>query len=169
MPLSGRHELHFFKDVVHDVESTRNVIIACLKSEPTCKLKNRIPGSHLLVSSLPGSASRTHVESLGKPLDSTSILEALPGKIDIKRHSHSILYLHVYPWCMDSHDDAPSFLCIYPNITYMYLSQSELPRPIPRISMESDHGCTSRIYFDNAGDNVTMRLYNVTVTSQKPC
>ena len=31
-------------------------------------------------------------------------------------------------------------------------SQSELPRQIPRISVESDHGCTSRIFFDNAGD-----------------
>ena len=28
-------------------------------------------------------------------------------------------------------------------------------------SVELDHGCTSRIYFDNAGDNVTL-------TSQKP-
>ena len=40
----------------------------------------------------------------------------------------------------------------------MYLghaqTQLELPRPIPRNSVESDHGCTSRIYFDNAGDNV---------------
>ena len=33
------------------------------------KLINRIPGSHILISSLPGSALRTHVESLGKPLD----------------------------------------------------------------------------------------------------
>ena len=32
----------------------------------------------------------------------------------------------------------------------------------PRKSVESDHGCTSKIYFDNAGDNVTP-------TSQKPC
>ena len=31
------------------------------------KLINRIPGSGLLISSLPGSALRTHVESLGKP------------------------------------------------------------------------------------------------------
>ena len=29
--------------------------------------------------------------------------------------------------------------------------------------MESDHGCTSWIYFDNAGDNVTLMLYNVTL------
>ena len=33
------------------------------------KMKNRIPGSCLLISSLPGSASKTNVESLGKPRD----------------------------------------------------------------------------------------------------
>ena len=33
------------------------------------KLINRIPGSRLLISSLPGSALRMHVESLGKPPD----------------------------------------------------------------------------------------------------
>ena len=33
------------------------------------KLINRIPGECLLISSLPGSALRTHVESLGKPYD----------------------------------------------------------------------------------------------------
>ena len=43
----------------------------------------------------PGSVSRKHVESLGKPRigkprDSTSVLEALPGKLDIKGHSSSI-------------------------------------------------------------------------------
>ena len=42
--------------------------------------------------------------------------------------------------------------------------QSELPHPILRNSVESDHGCTSRIYFDKAGDNVTLRLYNVMLT-----
>ena len=42
------------------------VIIASLKSG---KLINRILGSRLLISSLPGSALRTHVESLGKPRD----------------------------------------------------------------------------------------------------
>ena len=36
--------------------------------------------------------------------------------------------------------------------------QSELPRPIPRNFVESDHGCTSRIYFNNAGDNVALTL-----------
>ena len=48
-------------------------------------------------------------------------------------------------------------------------NQSELLRPIPRNSVESDRGCTSRIYFDNAGDNVTLMLLSVTLTSQKPC
>ena len=33
------------------------------------KLINRIPGSRLLIASLPGSALRTHVESLDKPRD----------------------------------------------------------------------------------------------------
>ena len=33
------------------------------------KLINRIPGSRLLISSLPGSALRTHDESLGEPRD----------------------------------------------------------------------------------------------------
>ena len=31
------------------------------------QLINRIPGSRLLISSLPGSALKTHVESLDKP------------------------------------------------------------------------------------------------------
>ena len=35
-------------------------------------------------------------------------------------------------------------------------------------SVETDHGCISRIYFDNAGDNVTLTLYNDMLTSQKP-
>ena len=45
------------------------VIIASLKSDITGKIINRIPGSRLLISSLPGLALRTHVESLGKPRD----------------------------------------------------------------------------------------------------
>ena len=47
--------------------------------------------------------------------------------------------------------------------------QSELPWPIPQTSVESDLGCTLRIYFDNVGDNVMLTLYNVMLTSQKPC
>ena len=40
---------------------------------------------------------------------------------------------------------------------------------IEKQQITSDHGCTSRIYFDNAGDHVTLTLDNVTLTSQKPC
>ena len=43
------------------------VIITSLKSESVGKVINRIPGSCLLIPSLPGSALRKHVESLGKP------------------------------------------------------------------------------------------------------
>ena len=45
------------------------VIIASLKSETMGKLINRIPSLRLLISSLPGLALRTHVESLGKSRD----------------------------------------------------------------------------------------------------
>ena len=48
-----------------------------MEKELTCKLIDRIPGLRLLISSLPGLALRTHVESLGKPHDSTSVLEAM--------------------------------------------------------------------------------------------
>ena len=51
----------------HKIENY--VIIASLKNETMGKLINRIPGSRLLISSLPGSALRTHVESLGKSRD----------------------------------------------------------------------------------------------------
>ena len=69
------------------------IITASLKSEQTGKLINRIPGSRLLLSSLPGSTSRMHIESLSKPRDSTSLLKALPGKLDIKRREPGILYI----------------------------------------------------------------------------
>ena len=57
--------LHFLNDVPNDAESTQNrnyVIIASLKSETMGRLINRIPGSRHLISSLPGSALRTHVD-----------------------------------------------------------------------------------------------------------
>ena len=47
------------------------------------KLINRIPGLCILISNLPGSATLAM---------STSVLKALPGKLDIRRHSPSILY-----------------------------------------------------------------------------
>ena len=48
----------------------------------------RKPALRLLISSLPGSAWRKHVESLGKPRDVNNCFQSL----DIKRHSPSILY-----------------------------------------------------------------------------
>ena len=87
--------LHFLNDVANDAQSTQKienfVIIASKTCETMGKLINRIPGSCLLISSLPGSAFRTYVELLASLAMSTSILKALPGKLDIKRHSPSIL------------------------------------------------------------------------------
>ena len=51
------------------------VVITSVKSKPMGKLINRISDFLLLISSLPGSASRRHVEQLGKSRDSTSILK----------------------------------------------------------------------------------------------
>ena len=62
--------------------------------ELACKLINRAPGSRHLVSSLPGSALRTHVELLGMPGDSSSRLEVIAGKLCIKRLSPSIQGWH---------------------------------------------------------------------------
>ena len=58
--------------------------------ETLSKLINRTPGSRLLISSLPGSALRTRVESLGKPRDVKKYSQSLA-----KRHSPSILYISV--------------------------------------------------------------------------
>ena len=52
---------------LNDTKIDNYVIINSLNSESACKLINRILGLGLLISSLPGSALRTHVESLGKP------------------------------------------------------------------------------------------------------
>ena len=73
--------LHFLNSVANDAESTQkienDVIIASLKGETMGKLINRIPGSRLLISSLPGSALRTHVESHGKPRDVNKRFQSL--------------------------------------------------------------------------------------------
>ena len=55
--------MRFLNDVVNDIESTLNndVIIAKLKSESACKLISIIQGSRLLISSLPGPATRMHI------------------------------------------------------------------------------------------------------------
>ena len=58
--------LHFLNDVAN-TKIENYAIMASLNSETMGKLINRIPGSCLLISSLPGSALRMLVESLGKP------------------------------------------------------------------------------------------------------
>ena len=57
------------------------IIIASLKSEPMGKLINRIPGSRLLISSLPGLALRRHVELLGKPCNFKKRSQSLAIKL----------------------------------------------------------------------------------------
>ena len=61
--------LHFLNDVANDTESTQKSKNTFEECSTMGKLINRIPGLRLLISSLPGSALRTHVESLDKPRD----------------------------------------------------------------------------------------------------
>ena len=73
VPFSGHDDVHFLNDVANDAESTQKLIImsyslVCIVNQ-LGKLINRILGLRLLISSLPGVASRTHVELLGKPCD----------------------------------------------------------------------------------------------------
>ena len=56
------------------------------------KLINKIPGSCLFQVYLARLRERMLYRSANLAM-STSILEALPGKLDIKRHSHSFLYI----------------------------------------------------------------------------
>ena len=82
--------LHSLNNVSIDAESTQKkinnyAVFASLKSKQIGKLINKIPDLRLLISSLPGSAWRMRVDLLGKSGDSTSILKALPSKIDIKK------------------------------------------------------------------------------------
>ena len=93
MPSSGHGDVALFDDIASYSESTQienYIIIASLKGEIMGKLINRIPGSCLLISSLPGSTLRTHMKNCWASLAvSTSILKILPVilKLNIKRHS----------------------------------------------------------------------------------
>ena len=73
-------KLHFLNEsrmTLNQYKIENYVIIASFKSETMVKLINRIPGLRLLISSLPGSALRTHVEPLGKPRDVIERFESL--------------------------------------------------------------------------------------------
>ena len=56
---------------------------------------NRIPGSRLLISSLSGSALRGMLNRSQSLAMSTSVLKTLPGKLDIKRQSPSIIVFSI--------------------------------------------------------------------------
>ena len=85
---------------------------------------HRIPGSRLLISGLPGLASRTHVESLGKARDSTKFIKAMPDKLDIKGHQPSILSI----WSNCVYDNSLALgewcheLCFISNIAALHMS-----------------------------------------------
>ena len=88
MPLSGHHDIAL--DVVNDVESIRRLIItSSFKSEPACKLINRIPGLRLLISQI----------------NKVSILKALPGKLYIKRHHPVFSIYHTTREVLNGHMD----------------------------------------------------------------
>ena len=71
--------------------------------------------------------------------------------------------------CVKYFVPTPSLHILMYTISVQFARQSDLPWSIPRNLVESDLRCTSRIYFDDVADNVTMTLHNVTLTSQKPC
>ena len=81
MPLSGHDDIELLKDVANGTESAQKSIITSysqvLRVYQLGKLLNRIPGSHLLISSVPGSASRTLVESLSKPCNVNKCSQSL--------------------------------------------------------------------------------------------
>ena len=63
MPLSGHDDVELLNDVANALNRHKNrslchIVFASLKSESTL-----LSGWRLLISNLPGSASRTHVES----------------------------------------------------------------------------------------------------------
>ena len=66
LPLSGHDDVALLNDVANDAESTQIQQLRHNRKfeegSTMGKLINRIPGSRLLISSLPGSALRKHVE-----------------------------------------------------------------------------------------------------------
>ena len=85
--------LDIFNDVANDAESTqKSTITSYSLVNQLGELINRIlhvPGSRLLMARL---RERMLNRSTSLAM-STCVLEALPGKLDIKKHSHNILYL----------------------------------------------------------------------------
>ena len=74
-------------------------------------------------------------------------------------NNKKLIWWWIWPW---------NGLTKYHKITRCTNNQSCVGR-FRGLTVESDHGCTSRIFLDNARNNVTQTLYNVTLMSQKPC
>ena len=55
--------------------------------------KENTLGGCILISSLPGMSLKTLLESQGLLSDSTWVLKAEPGRLDIKRHKAGILFI----------------------------------------------------------------------------
>ena len=84
--------LHFLNDVSNDAKSTQKIdhytIFARLKSE---KIEYQVCISRYQINQV---RLREHLLNRSASLaKSTSVLLSLPGKLDIKRHSPSILYV----------------------------------------------------------------------------
>ena len=62
-----------------------------------CKLIIRIPGLGLFITSLPARLREHLLNGMAESNHSTSILQALPGKLDIKRHSLTLYTLCTGP------------------------------------------------------------------------
>ena len=93
--------LHFLMTSLMTLNQHKNrkfVIIASLKSESVGKLINRIPGSRLLISSYQAPLWKRMLNWSTSLAMSTSVLKALPGKLDIKRHPPSSLYFSLILW-----------------------------------------------------------------------
>ena len=70
-------------------------MIASLKIETMDNKRiHRIPGSRLLISSLPGLALKRLLNRSASLTLSTCVLKALPGKLDIELHSPSTCILY---------------------------------------------------------------------------
>ena len=82
-------------------------IITSLKSETTGKLINRIPGLHLLISSSQGSASRTHIESLGKPRCQQALSKPCLLNL-ISKDTHLVFSIYECTCSLESYKPTPS-------------------------------------------------------------
>ena len=76
-----------------DKNSIKQINIFSCYAKISLSSKYRILGECLRILSVPGRALRMHVELRGLPSDSTCVLEALPGKLVIKRRKPSILFI----------------------------------------------------------------------------